>query len=262
LESWQSLPGTQEDKDTPFDSNHSQQQPAWYHMDSFGDSTADPSISASNNNQLNTPALWEIEEQESDLPAPPAWLDMLTRGDHQQSSEALPQVPPSASALEQEVVQQPVHQPIEPAPSPTLTTPWEQPPIPSSSSQPAQDEEEFFFGPEWLKSLGATTIEPTTSLTPQQPEKAPQTTASEAPAPSISNAPTATSTPTPDWTIPPAATDLQVGGETSTGASETNQTISVENWLEQATQKLSHPNQNLQTTLEELENDLCSRIHH
>ena len=258
LETWQNLPGTPEDNVTSLDSNHSQQQPAWYHMDSFGDSTADPWSSANNNNQLNTPALWEIEEQESDLPAPPAWLDMLTRVDHQQSSGSMPQIPPSASPVEQEAVQQSAHKPAELAPTPTQTTPGEQSPVPSSPSQPAQ-EEEFFFGPEWLKSLGATEIEPPTPLaplTPQQPEKSPKTTPSEAYAPSISNAPMATSTPTPDWTTPSTATDLQVGHETSTGASETKQTISAGSWLEQAAQKLSQPNQNLQTTMEELENEL------
>jgi tetratricopeptide (TPR) repeat protein len=256
LEPWQSLPGSQENQDSSIDSNHSQQQPAWYHMDSFGGSSADLWSNTSNDNQLNTPALWDLEEQESDLPAPPAWLDMLTRGDHQQSSGSMPQVPPSTSAPEQEAVQQPAHQPVEAASTPIMTTSWDQLSISSSPSQPAQEEEEFFFGPEWLKSLGATTIEP---LTPQQPEKAPQTTPSAVPAPSISSTPTATPAPAVDWSAPSAATDLtdlQVEEETSPGTSEAKQTISVENWLEQAAQKLSHPGQNLQTTLEELENEL------
>ncbi len=161
LETWRMQPGTHEVSETSSDSNQVEQQAAWYHMDAFSESTADPWSSASNSNQVTPPTSLDMEEEESDLPAPPVWLDMLTRVDQRKSSGSLSQVPPYASALEKEAVtvQQPVQQPVEPPPFRPVATPWEQLPV-SSSSHAAQEEEEFFFGPEWLKSLGATTMEP------------------------------------------------------------------------------------------------------
>lgn len=243
LETWQMLPGTYEDSELSIDSNQVEQQAAWYHMDAFSGSSADSWSSANNSNQVTTPAHWDIEEQESDLPAPPAWLDMLTRGDHRQSSGSLSPVLPSATALEKEAVtvQQSIQQPVEPS-SLHPTTPWEQLPVPSSPSHTAQEEEENFFGPEWLKSLGATTIEP---VTPQEPEIARQPTHSEEPETVVSSAPTAGAEP-------------QVIKAAAPVEPETMQ-ISVENWFEQASQKLTHSEQNLLTTLEELENNLRSQ---
>ena len=166
---------------------------------------------------------------------------MLTRVDQRKSSGSLSQVPPSASALEKEAVtvQQPVQQPVEPPPFHPVATPWEQLPV-SSSSHAAQEEEEFFFGPEWLKSLGATTMEP---LTPQEPELAPIPTHSEEPEPSVSSAPTATFEQAAAWATPSAETEPQVVEDTVPVKSETKK-ISVENWIEQAAQKLAHPEQN------------------
>src|SRR5256885_2209084 len=85
---------------------------------------------------------------------------------------------------------------------PATATPWEQLPVPSSSHA-AQEEEEFFFGPDWLKSLGATTMEP---LTPQEPELPPIPTHSEEPEPSVSSTPTATFEQAAAWATPPAET--------------------------------------------------------
>ena len=208
----------------------------------FPDRTADRWSSASNSNQVTTPTPWDKEEQESDLPAPPVWLDMLTRVDQRKSSGSLSQVPPSASALEKEAVtvQQPVQQPVVSPPFHPVATPWEQLPV-SSSSYAAQEEEEFFFGPEWLKSLGATTMEP---LTPQEPELAPIQTYSEEPEPSVSSAPTATFEQLAAWATPSAETEPQVVEGTVPVEFETKK-ISVENWIEQKPpKKLAHPEQN------------------
>src|SRR5207247_2196093 len=151
LETWRMQPGTHEVSETSSDSNQVEQQAAWYHMDAFSESTADPWSSASNSNQVTPPTSLDMEEEESDLPAPPVWLDMLTRVDQRKSSGSLSQVPPYASALEKEAVtvQQPVQQPVEPPPFHPVATPCEQLHV-SSSSHAAQEEEEFFFGPEWL----------------------------------------------------------------------------------------------------------------
>ena len=149
---------------------------------------------------------------------------------------------PSASALEKEAVtvQQPVQQPVEPAPPHPMAIPWEQVPVSSSPSHAEQDEEEFFFGPEWLKSLGATTREP---ITPQEPEIAPLPTHSEEPEPSASSSPTATFEQGAAWATSSAETEPQVVEDTAPVESEAQQKISVENWFEQAAQKLTHPEQ-------------------
>ncbi len=257
LEAWQTLPDAYKDSERTIDSNQVEQQAAWYHMDAFSGSSADSWSNASNSNQVPTPTHWDIEEQESDLPAPPAWLDMLTRSDHRQSSGSLSPVAPSAPALEQEVVtvQQSVQQPIEPAKIHPTASPWEQLPVTSSPSPVAPEEEEYFFGPEWLKSLGATTIEP---VTPQEPEIERQPTHSEEPEPVVSSTPTATFEQANTSTILAAEAETQVIEAAASVESETKK-ITVENWFEQASQMLTHPEQNLLTTLEELENNLRSQ---
>jgi tetratricopeptide (TPR) repeat protein len=248
LEVWQSLPEIQERDHSTLENEQTGQQPAWYHMDAFTDTTADPWSSASNNNPVTSSASWGIEEQESDLPAPPAWLDMLTKGNHRQSSGPMPQVPPSAPAQAQEIAT--VQQPVASTPLPAIHVPQEeQYHFASSSSQATQEEEEFFFGPEWLKSLGATTMDP---LNPQEPEIAP----SAEPTPSESSVPAAVPEAVASWTIPATVAESQTVAETAPPQSEAKQTITVENWLEQAAQKLNQPEQNVLATLEELEDDL------
>ena len=74
LETWRMQPGTHEVSATSSDSNQVEQQAAWYHMDAFSESTADPWSSASNTNQVTPPTSWDMEEEESDLPAPPDWV--------------------------------------------------------------------------------------------------------------------------------------------------------------------------------------------
>src|SRR5207247_4935320 len=112
---------------------------------------------------------WESEEVDSDLPAPPAWLDMLTKGDRRQASGPIQQVPLAASAVEQEApaVQQSAAQtvnneeparPAESAPAPEIQATWQEHAQASAPSSESLEEEAFSFGPEWLKSLGATPI--------------------------------------------------------------------------------------------------------
>jgi tetratricopeptide (TPR) repeat protein len=233
LEVWQSLPEIQESDHTTLENEQAGQQPAWYHMDAITETTADLWSSASNNDLVTSSASWGIEEQESDLPAPPAWLDMLTKGNRRQSSGPMPQVPPSAPARAQEIAT--VQQPVASTPLPAMHVP--------------QEEEDFFFGPEWLKSLGATTMDP---LNPQEPEIAPPA----EPAPSETSVPAAVPEAVASWTIPATVVEPQTVAETAPPQSEAKQAITVENWLEQASQKLNQPEQNTLTTLEELENDL------
>lgn len=103
--------------------------------------------------------------QEADLPAPPAWLDILTRSERTQSggSASLPPIPPSDK---QEQAEHTFIAPSEIESADASQTSWEQ----EYHTAPAEQiEEPIFFSvedkdddtswPEWLKSLGAATLD-------------------------------------------------------------------------------------------------------
>ncbi|GHO96783.1 hypothetical protein KSF_068310 [Reticulibacter mediterranei] len=120
---------------------------------------------------------WSAAPKENEAAPAPDWLSMLTQpGERRQMSGNLPPVPssepqapsiqpllePQASAAAQpSVVQEPVVQPASPPPA-------EKKPEPEKEEEPAfspfatdgdDDEEESFFGPQWLKALGAAAID-------------------------------------------------------------------------------------------------------
>ncbi len=96
-------------------------------------------------------------KEEEDTPAPPAWLNMLTQGERRQLSGAMPALPAEQKA--------PARQPSAPLPEPTLSEPparqdkLPERAAPEVSAGDDEDEEAFSFGPEWLKSLGAATLD-------------------------------------------------------------------------------------------------------
>jgi tetratricopeptide (TPR) repeat protein len=118
---------------------------------------------------------WNVPAQprEEDVPPPPAWLDKLTRNERRQPEQAAPapQTPetPSKPAY-------PAHQ-LQPEAKPVSRQSWEDE-VPAASSQPqsedatppiffgSDDKEEDMGWPEWLKSLGAETIEPEPEVQP------------------------------------------------------------------------------------------------
>ena len=105
---------------------------------------------------------WEMPTQPREDEAAPAWLDMLTRSERRRPEQATsaPQTP--------ELQQEPVYsaRPLLPETAPTSRPSWEDdaqaetgettPPLYFSSD----DKDEDMGWPEWLKSLGAETIEP------------------------------------------------------------------------------------------------------
>ncbi len=110
---------------------------------------------------------WQANVQETDLPTPPVWLDMLTRGERTQSSGSVASSPiPPANRQEQPENTFTAQQ----APEPELVE--QAPPEQQYSVAPTrQAEEPVFFSsedkdddigwPEWLKSLGAATLDET-----------------------------------------------------------------------------------------------------
>ena len=149
---------------------------------------------------------WSSSSKSADLSAPPAWLDMLTQGELRQMSGSMPSLSPSepgaplipSTSAEQQPtgapsISQPLatQEPQKPAAeqltsspstrkgSQTPTPEEEEPAFAPFASDSVDDEEESFFGPEWLKALGAASMEAEESLeavktTPPVAQKAQQ----------------------------------------------------------------------------------------
>ena len=122
---------SQQEIDDDYDPALLEQQP-WFQAEL---ATTSP---ANDNAQIDSqPGLLEVSDpwnvpaqpREEEVPPPPAWLDMLTRNERRQPEQAVPALPETGD--------------------PT-------PPFFSGSD----DKEEDMGWPEWLKSLGAETIEP------------------------------------------------------------------------------------------------------
>jgi len=274
-EAWQMLSDDSESDDTVVTHEEVglQEQQPWYHMDTFVELSADSWGSVNNLNPISSAASWEAEEQASDLPTPPAWLDMLTRSDYRQSSGAIPKQQATSPSIEQEAstVKPAAQEPAEAAP--VIEVPWDEEDYTMAASSQQEEEEPFFFGPEWLKSLGATALD---SAMPSEPDLTitmpGETARSVVSEPSARETPSVVSDSTAAWMPPgdsePAPTqeapELRDARDpekpaAESAVSETKPKITIENWLEQAAQRLNQPEQNILTTLEELENDLRSQ---
>ncbi len=116
---------------------------------------------------------WKTFAPNEEVPAPPAWLDMLTNFEQRQPAKSAPTQPaPKVEPMPEQVRPVlPVQSAPEPAPSANQSwgQPFDAPPAPEQ-----QDIAPFFFSPddkeedmgwpEWLKSLGAETMEPETAV--------------------------------------------------------------------------------------------------
>ncbi len=143
------------------------EQHPWYQFDEPSLETNDPWSSLSNMAPTRPADSLRQEGDEKDLASPPSWLDMLTKGEPRQKSEAMQKLPPSKpTPPEPPPAGPPVQQPSEPV---FNTEPPGNQQLPAVSAE-QDDESPFFFGPEWLKSLGATSME--RSL-PSEPAAAP-----------------------------------------------------------------------------------------
>ncbi len=264
-----------------------QQQQPWYHVDVFEEPSFDSWNDKEHTAQSSSGISWgSMEEQESENPAPPAWLDMLTKSDPHPSN-ALPPTVPVAKPIEQP---KPVVPPV-PTIEPKVELPlsWSDQIATSSTTNPPSldGDEPFFFGPAWLKSLGAAEIEsslpadvaqnvphpeaeeegrpfalPAQPIVAEQPVREEHIPISEPEVEHIpSSIPEAEIGLTPD--LLEAATTTAVATPTMPPATPmlaaTQENVTFENWLDHAAQKLNQPQQNILTTLEELENDLRSR---
>lgn len=114
---------------------------------------------------------WSSSPKDVDLSSPPTWLNMLTQGERRQMSGDLPSPPPvneqSPLAAQPIVPQAPVRPLNSQEPASAQPVPkQETPPAPFSLPVDSDDDEESMFGPAWLKSLGAETIEDGVAVEP------------------------------------------------------------------------------------------------
>jgi tetratricopeptide (TPR) repeat protein len=177
-ETWQEPQAFDED----FDPALLEQQP-WYQAEQMQSSTPPEAastwdhLSPGNHAEPVARDSWPSNIQETDLPTPPAWLDMLTRGERAHSGE-----PASSPPIQPDNSQEQEDHPF--------TTRQESEPdlaTQASGQQYAdtpikQNEEPIFFSsddkdddiswPEWLKSLGAATLDepPAEETIPVVPE--------------------------------------------------------------------------------------------
>lgn len=121
---------------------------------------------------------WDLPATSHEEEAPPAWLDMLTKNARRQPEPITPE--PRASAPQQEPVYSAL--PLQPETVSASRPSWEDdlkaiPTVPETgdtmppffSESDAKDEDMGW--PEWLKSLGAETIEPAETETPAAAEQ-------------------------------------------------------------------------------------------
>ena len=160
---------SQQEIDDDYDPALLEQQP-WFQAEQATTSPAnDDAQIDSQSGLLEVSNPWNVPSQprEEEVPPPPAWLDMLTRNERRQPEQAAPapQTPelPSKPAY-------PAQQ-IQPEAIPVPRQSWEDdaqtvPALPETGdTMPpflfgSDDREEDMGWPEWLKSLGAETIEP------------------------------------------------------------------------------------------------------
>lgn len=169
---------TQQEIDDDLDPSILERQP-WFQAASNASSIEDTSSDSPPSEETPSWSAFTPREEEG---APPAWLGMLTKSEKTPPAEALPLQPSQTSAKKpgEEVASPAPAQPAASFPSqssplPPVNQTWDQPfgtpDVLPPASAPAQEiEPSFFFSsenheedmgwPEWLKTLGAETLEP------------------------------------------------------------------------------------------------------
>ena len=201
------------------------------------------------------------DNQDAELPAPPAWLEMLTGSGWKQPDD----VPAEVLPVEQPAEPSPM--PIEPIEPPfyetplSVESPYEEPDYSFQDQDNAdEDEDEHSFGPQWLRSLGASLINDETPHAAEEP--------GTPAAPPVDMPPTVLPEPasesvswqtSPTWQAAPDEQAELASDALPANTRETGSKTPFEDWISQAAEKLAQPDQNVLTTLEALESDLRSR---
>lgn len=173
LETWASRPAIGDD----FDPTLLEQQP-WFQAEQLTASSPEPATSRSDSGIASPMHGLDAHPEEEEMPSPPAWLDMLTRGDRRRADEA-----PSPLSAQSRIVEK-ADLPAQPQAESALPTRASREGEASTPSvlSPQPEAPAFFFAPdekdaelnwpEWLKSLGAEIMEPEPEPEPQAEEPA------------------------------------------------------------------------------------------
>jgi tetratricopeptide (TPR) repeat protein len=109
-------------------------------------------------NEAFTTGGWTLATKEEYMPATPGWLSMLTQDQHQQTGDA-PPIPEQPSQEQKPAVTSPAAQQTLESEPVFYAQPSKDAELQAASGSADDDEESFFFGPDWLKSLGATMMD-------------------------------------------------------------------------------------------------------
>ena len=167
FEAW----ATQQEIDDDFDPALLEQQP-WFQAEQASTPAAEPV------EQAHTEGSDAVKApREEEVPAPPAWLDMLTKSERRQPSGAMPPVREQSASPEQPK-ESAFQRQDEPDPAPRQSWEDEFRTVPASPEQAEaispfifapDDKDEDMGWPEWLKSLGAESIEAASDAEQRQP---------------------------------------------------------------------------------------------
>ncbi len=225
---------------------------SWYDQETF----EMPEYSSWNSQPIETSstdiAAWNVSHQNIDIPTPPAWLEMLTGSgwksqedntaveEEEEEDAASPIMSSNTDATPQIEDTGEEAQPLEQADTSSQNShsSWDEQLTAPEAPQLVQDEDEdYSFGPAWLRSLGATSIN---DLLPQAEEEMQQNLSpEETGATAVRN-----------------NSAIQEPAQTDPFSTPTPPPPSAEIWLSQIAEQPSQIDQNPDTTLEALENDL------
>jgi tetratricopeptide (TPR) repeat protein len=267
-------------------------QQSWSDLDRF-DMSEQPAwdSQSAESSAFDSAASWDSASIEQDVPVPPAWLEMLTGSGWKpqagqtpaaQADEHIsPAIPSQTQSIPQQDEAADLVQPIEQELAAQseqyhyAATSWEEQfmsldasPLSQLDASPfAQEEDDdHSFGPAWLRSLGATSMD---DVPPLEEGIQHQSLAEEFSQESFDalTEPAAPSRPlsshdseSPREPLEAAASNSGTAqGPTPQDAFQEKPKTPAEIWLSQAANMLSQPDQNVITTLEALEHDLRSQ---
>ena len=296
---WQ-LPQLGEEEQTlemPLGQELDQEEPQpWYHVDEFDEPALNQWDNVESVAETASGISWGMDEQGSETPAPPAWLDMLTKNEWRQPAATSPSQP-ETQPVQNELTATPEQQDADISEEAEIAAPfsWSDQVAATKNNNPPSidDEEPFFFGPEWLKSLGAAEIgssvpQPIAQEQEQSPTalSAQSIAGTQQPiAQDYTSSPELAATPSsaPEMSMPQQSLESAAKIALPTSATSTRTVPSEEegrpvfstdetsatpvlpeqnengSWLDSTSEKLSQPDQNMLTTLEEVEKDLFSQ---
>lgn len=261
---------SQQDIDDDLDPALLEQQP-WFQAELASASKANEQAPVDTQSAKQTASdPWNMPAQSLEEETPPAWLDMLTKNERSQPEQVIsePRTP--------EPHQKPVYsaRPLQPETVSASRTSWEDdaqaiPTVPETGDtmppffSGSDDTDEDMGWPEWLKSLGAETIEPAGTETPEGEKQTTYSAWSDLQQ-SVSSSSASNSSPFANWLdVPQAApaasqSEAPVAYDPWADTSE-QEPASYSTWEEQIDATMTEEEKAHLATLESVEKNLFSQ---